>query len=297
MAESKPIKLADLGGGSGQLQEFGESDTLPLSSMPPEIPAALDDKVDKVSGQSLMTDAERVKLGGVATGAQVNTVTSVVGRTGEILLAKADVGLPLADNTPDIAKPVSAAQQSAISARVAVSDVLDVLTSTDAQKPLSANQGRVLKGFVDNIQSLLAAVEGAVVGYIDTALSALGISNIAGLQPALDGRYTKAESDSALADKVDKVAGQSLMTDAERIKLGSIAAGAQVNVATNIGQGTRTATTVPLTSSTGTSATLSAATTTLAGVMSAAQVTTLSANTTAIGDISTALDTINGESV
>lgn len=53
-------------------------------------------------------------------------------------------------------------------------------------------------------------------------------------------------------------------------KLDTIASGAQVNVATNLAQGTRTATEVPVTSSTGTDATLTAATALLAGVMVAA---------------------------
>lgn len=59
-------------------------------------------------------------------------------------------------------------------------------------------------------------------------------------------------------------------TTTEATKLAGIAAGAQVNVATNLAQGTRTTTAVPVTSSTGTSATLDAATTSLAGVMSSA---------------------------
>jgi hypothetical protein len=65
------------------------------------------------------------------------------------------------------------------------------------------------------------------------------------------------------------------MSAADKTKLDGIAAGAQVNVATNIAQGTRTTTTVPITSSTGTGATLSVASTTLAGVMSSADKTKL----------------------
>jgi hypothetical protein len=65
------------------------------------------------------------------------------------------------------------------------------------------------------------------------------------------------------------------MSAADKTKLDGIAAGAQVNVATNLAQGTRTTTTVPITSSTGTSATLDIATTTLAGVMSSADKTKL----------------------
>ena len=81
---------------------------------------------------------------------------------------------------------------------------------------------------------------------------------------------TANQYETDLANKVDKVTGQSLMLDTERIKLSGIAAGAQVNVSTNLSQGTRTATGLPLTSSTGAGTTLPIATTTLAGLMSAA---------------------------
>ena len=67
-------------------------------------------KVDKVSGKQLSTEdytsAEKTKLSGIAAGAQVNAVTSVAGRTGGVVLAKADVGLGNVDNTADSAKPV-----------------------------------------------------------------------------------------------------------------------------------------------------------------------------------------------
>lgn len=64
------------------------------------------------------TDSEKAKLAAIAAGAQVNTVTSVAGRTGAVVLAKADVGLPNADNTADNVKPVSAPQQTAIDAAI-----------------------------------------------------------------------------------------------------------------------------------------------------------------------------------
>jgi hypothetical protein len=60
------------------------------------------------------------------------------------------------------------------------------------------------------------------------------------------------------------------MSAADKTKLDGIAAGAQVNVATNLTQGTRTTTAVPVNSSTGTAATLDIATDLLAGVMSSA---------------------------
>ena len=71
------------------------------------------------------------------------------------------------------------------------------------------------------------------------------------------------------AQRVFQAAAAWWAASAMKTKLDGIQAGAQVNVATNLAQGTRTATAVPVTSSTGSSATLAAASTTLAGVMTA----------------------------
>lgn len=87
-----------------------------------ELNAGIDGKVDKATGQSLMTDAERTKLSGIAAGAQVNTITSVAGKTGAVALAKGDVGLANVDNTSDVNKPVSTAQQTALDGKVGTGD-------------------------------------------------------------------------------------------------------------------------------------------------------------------------------
>ena len=55
-------------------------------------------QVVEETDKKFMTDAERTKLAGIATGAQVNTVTSVAGKTGVVTLAKADVGLGSVEN-------------------------------------------------------------------------------------------------------------------------------------------------------------------------------------------------------
>ncbi len=65
-----------------------------------------------------MSSADKTKLDGIAAGAQVNTVTSVAGKTGAVTLAKADVGLGSVDNTSDADKPVSTAQQTALNAKL-----------------------------------------------------------------------------------------------------------------------------------------------------------------------------------
>lgn len=79
---------------------------------------ALEDKVDKVNGKGLSTndytDAEKTKLDSVESGAQVNTVNSVNGMTGDVTFDKSDLGLENVDNTSDADKPISTATQSAL---------------------------------------------------------------------------------------------------------------------------------------------------------------------------------------
>lgn len=73
--------------------------------------SALDTKVDRVAGKGLssndFSDIEKAKLEGVEANAQVNTVTSVAGKVGAIVLERGDVGLGDVDNTSDLDKPLS----------------------------------------------------------------------------------------------------------------------------------------------------------------------------------------------
>ena len=88
--------------------------------------AQLREKVDKVTGKDLSTNdytnAEKDKLAGIESGAQVNSVTGVKGsaesnyRTGNINITKANIGLGSVDNTSDADKPVSTATRAAIDA-------------------------------------------------------------------------------------------------------------------------------------------------------------------------------------
>lgn len=75
----------------------------------------------------------------------------------------------------------------------------NTLTSTSTTEGLTANQGRVLKGFIDTINQLLASDDVSldelqeIVTYIKqnrNTLNALSIPNIAGLQEALDNLTT-----------------------------------------------------------------------------------------------------------
>ena len=75
MADVKPLKLVDQGGGAGRLAEFQPDDTLPISLIA-GLQAALDGKVDAAPGMGLseasFTTAEKNKLAGVSAGATAN---------------------------------------------------------------------------------------------------------------------------------------------------------------------------------------------------------------------------------
>lgn len=60
------------------------------------------DQIVETATKKVMTDAERTKLAGIATGAQVNTVTSVAGKTGAVTLASSDVGLGNVSNVAQL---------------------------------------------------------------------------------------------------------------------------------------------------------------------------------------------------
>src|SRR5678810_943767 len=101
--------IDDLSDNAGALEYRG----LPVSDQ-----AALDAKVDKVAGYSLVSDDEIAKLLTVEQGAQVNTVDSVAGKQGDVLLDKHDVGLGAVDNTSDADKPVSTAVAEGLALKV-----------------------------------------------------------------------------------------------------------------------------------------------------------------------------------
>ena len=109
-------------------------------------------------------------------------------------------------------------------------DVVDNVTSTSTDVPLSANQGKILKGLIDDINTLLNSDNTSldtlqeVVDYIETnrnTLNALSISNITGLQAALNAKQNS-ESGKGLSTED--------FTSPFKSKLEGIADNAEVNV-------------------------------------------------------------------
>jgi len=112
-------------------------------------------------------------------------------------------------------------------------DVVDNVTSTTTNVPLSANQGKVLKDLIDAINTLLTSDNvnldtlQEVVDFIEAnkdSLDNLTISNIAGLQAALDAKQNT---------EVGKGLSTEDFTTALLTKLNGIAASAEVNVQSN----------------------------------------------------------------
>lgn len=112
-------------------------------------------------------------------------------------VTKTQIELGNVDNTSDKEKPLSDAAIAEFAKKLNITDTQNTLSSNETTKPLSAYQGKVLKGLIDNINALLMSNDTSldtlqeVVDYIQlnrNTLSALGISSIAGLQTALNGK-------------------------------------------------------------------------------------------------------------
>lgn len=77
---------------------------------------------------------------GTFTIAVLGAVQSVAGKTGEVELSAADVGLDQVDNTPDKEKPLSSAMQDALNAKVATNRRVATGAGLTGGGPLSADR-------------------------------------------------------------------------------------------------------------------------------------------------------------
>ena len=136
-----------------------------------------------------------------------------------------------------------------IQGKVNKTDIKDNLTSTDTDKPLSANQGRVLKGLLDTkantttLNSVKAELEGRIgdveddVEDIEETLTTK-VDKVAGKGLSTNDYTTAEKSKVATIDnKVDKVTGKGLSTNdyttADKNKLAGIEAGANKTIVDN----------------------------------------------------------------
>jgi len=138
---------------------------------------AFDTKVDKVSGKALSTNdyttAEKTKLSGIATGAQVNSITGVKGsaetsyRTGQVNITAENIGLGNVNNTADSAKNVLSATKLTTARTISLTGDVTGSVSFDGSGNASMTTTVVDSSHNHNI------------------------SNVSGLQVALDDKVTK----------------------------------------------------------------------------------------------------------
>jgi hypothetical protein len=246
VAEALDQKVDKVSGKGLSTNDYTDADKTKLADLPTDadLTAELAGKVDKETGKGLstndFTDAEKSKLQGVEAGAQVNTVLGVKGdaetdyRAGNVNITKENIGLGNVDNTADADKPISTATQTALSGKV------DKVTG----KGLSTND------FTDTLKTKLNGIATGAEVNVQANWNESDQTSDAFIQnkPSIPSKTSDLTNDSgfvtdtamqsALDQKVDKVAGKGLstkdFTSAEKTKLAGIEAGAQVNTVTGV---------------------------------------------------------------
>jgi hypothetical protein len=142
----------------------------------------------------VMSAADKAKLDGIAAGAEVNAVDSVAGKTGDVTLAKADVGLANVDNTSDANKPVSTATQTALNGKANTSHTHTASQVTDFNTAVDGRIQNVIGTAPANLDTLgeLADALADDANFASTVTTSLAgkqpldsdLTTIAGLSPA-----------------------------------------------------------------------------------------------------------------
>ena len=104
-------------------------------------------------------------------------------------VSKTDIGLDKVNNTSDSEKPVSSQQQVELDKKINYTDVVNSLSDKSENKPLSANQGSVLKGLIDSL---------------NTAISNLGVDELQSLIEELSGNFNNHTSNKSNPHTVTK---------------------------------------------------------------------------------------------
>ena len=117
------------------------------------------------SHSGVMSVSDKTKLDGIQKGAQVNTVTSVSGKTGKVTLTKSDVGLGKVDNLSRSEILASASLTGTPTAPTALSTVNNTQIATTAfvhnlvSGSIAANDAMIFKGVVNRNTDLPATHE------------------------------------------------------------------------------------------------------------------------------------------
>jgi len=212
--------------------------------------------VATTSTAGLMATDDKTKLDGIASGAQVNTVTSIAGKTGAVTLSAADVG----------AADVNHEHGSLTSdGRIGSSANLVVITGTSGALTAKAagTTSQYLRG-----DGNWATPPNTTYAEISTAeIDAGTASTLRSISGRRMGYALDKKADLTHGHAAASTAGDGFMSATDKAKLDGIAAGAQVNVATNLSVTAGTTAGPAINSSTGTNATLPAASATASGVV------------------------------
>ena len=207
----------------------------------------LNKKVDKIEGKGLSTEdyttADKTKLAGIASGAQVNSITGVKGgaeesyRTGNVNITATNLGLGNVNNTSDADKPISTATQTALNNKVdkVTGKGLSSEDYTSAEK--TKLSGIESGAQVNTITGIKGSSESSYrTGNVSISPANIGLGNVDNTSDL--SKPISTATQSALDKKVDKVIGYSLskndFTDILKNKLDGIAEGAQVNSITGV---------------------------------------------------------------
>lgn len=213
---------------------------------------------------------------------EVGPVRSVAGRTGAIALSIDDVGgaAPLASpafsGTPTSPTPSAADNSTRLATTAFVKAQGYVTTATAGVSAVTGTAPIVSSGGATPSISILAATTSAPGSMSATDKAKLdGIAAGAQVNVATNLGYSAAASSGTVSSSTGNNATlpaattslAGLLTAADKAKLDGIAAGAQVNVATNLGVSAGTTAGPTITSSTGSNANLPAASITTSGVV------------------------------
>jgi hypothetical protein len=249
-----------------------------------------------------MSSADRTKLDGIAAGAQTGTVTSIAtnnGVTGGTITTTGTIGLTgqalalhnLGTNglITRTAAGTIAAREIAAGTRISITNGNGVngnptITADATDLGTSANTTTRTVTSSTGTNVVLPTANSTLAGVMSSAdrtkldgIAAGAQVNVATNLSVTGTGNTRTITSSTGSNVTIPIATTSLagwMSTGDKSKLDGIAAGAQVNVATNLTYSTAT-TTGTVNSSTGTNATIPAATTSLAGLMTNADKTKL----------------------
>ena len=108
---------------------------------------------------SLLSELKRIVDEANAILGQIDTYASghANSKNNPHSVTKSQVGLGSVDNTSDVNKPVSTAQQTALNQKLDKSSLVDNLTTNSATQPLTARQGKALKDMINTLNSMLTS--------------------------------------------------------------------------------------------------------------------------------------------